>query len=547
LRSRILGRDRKEGLTNVLLAALAIAGFILSFYFYSINLIAFIISMAIASFSALTLLMRIVIVAAAEVKVDPDFLFSILHMRALATGRAPAAEILDVVSRDSSYGRYGRVYRKIAVLVKEWGYSVPDAIIYVGRQVKEKVFREFLLRFATTSRLGEDLVPFLSVEYNTLKSEYENQYIRAVNSLRVLLGVYASTIGAVSFATAAFLLLAFFYGGRIEIVEASFVVALSALIAMALIILRVSPKDYFENEEESSPRARYIDFWSWASLLGVSLLLARDVILRKVYFTSFVAALGVLGVLLLPAGLMAVSYESYINDIDTFFPVFIRSLGSHLSIVPSLSKALRPLLRVELGKLKKPLRKLYALIEMGIPPSISWKKFAVITGSELVRRGTRIFSDVAERGGDLAEVGVFISDHTNFLIGLRRLKAQVAGGFISTVIVMHLTMVSLLELVLDLMIYFNGLLQSVRAGVPEELSTFIIIGGISEHTLRLLMTSFIFALTFLNSYVIAKSRPGSLKGFWFYLSILSMLSSATLLGTKYGVWWILKKIVGKQF
>ncbi len=544
---RLRFKEDRENLINIVLTIITLAGFGASFYFYSISILLFGIAVSISLFSALTLIMRIIIRGAAEVKVDPDLLFSILHMRALATGKVPTTEMLDVVSKDRTYRDYSKTYRKIAMLAKEWGYSIADAITYVANNIKEKAFKEFLLRLAAVARLGEDLEPFLNVEYNTLKSEYENQYARSVNTLRVLLGVYAATIGAVSFAISAFLLLAFFYGGNIGIVEISFLGAFVSLMAMALVILRVAPRDYFENEEEKSRRARYIDMWSLGALLGTLALLLKDVVIRRIYFTSFVSALGVLGVLLLPAGLMAVAYEGVINDIDTFFPVFIRSLGSHLSVVPSLSRALQLLLRVELGKLKKALKRLYALIETGIPPDIAWKKFSATTGSELVRRGTRIFSDAMSRGGNLSEVGVMISDHTNFLMALRRSKAQVASGFISTAIIMHVSMVSLLELVLDIMLYFGGLLSTIKTGISPELASFIMVGSLNEPLLRLLIAVFTLASTFLNAYVIAKSKPGSIRSFWLYLSILAMLSAASLLGTRYGVWLFLKKVVGPRF
>ena len=544
---KLLGGQRennKETIVNMILAFITIAGFALSFYLYSISFRMFMFAVALSTSSAIALIMRLIVKATGEVKIDPDLLFSLLHMRALATGKVPVTEMLDVVSRGSSYREYGDVYRKIAILAKEWGYSIADAITYIGREIREKAFREFLLRLATVARLGEDLEPFLNVEYNTIKSEYENQYVRAVNSLRVLLGVYASSVGAVSFAISSFLLLAFFYGGKMGVVEISFFASFASLIAMALVIIRLTPKDYFENEEEKPDMARYIDFWSLGATLASIALLTRDVLIKKSYFTSFVAALGVLGVLLLPAGILATSYEGNINDIDAFFPVFIRSLGSHLSIVPSLSRALRLLTRVELGKLKKPLRKLYAIIESGISPDIAWKKFARETGSELVRRGTKIFSDAISRGGDLTQVGVIISDHTNFHLALRRSRAQIASGFISTVIIMHISMVSLLELVLDIMVYFGGMLTSIRSGVNPGLASLIISGSINEPALRLLILVFSSAATFLNAYLIAKSKPGSLRSFWLYLSILSMLTSAALLGTRYGVWWFLRKVIG---
>jgi Archaeal flagella assembly protein J len=82
-----------------------------------------------------------------------------------------------------------------------------------------------------------------------------------------------------------------------------------------------------------------------------------------------------------------------------------------------------------------------------VDPRVAWGLFADESSSEMATRGTHIFIDTVETGGDLGEAGALISDHVNELFGLRASYIQVFKTFEVTLYLMHLIVIVLLMFV----------------------------------------------------------------------------------------------------
>lgn len=482
-------------------------------------------------------------------RVDLDLVYALLHMRLIASGKAPPGKVLSSAADPELYGKYSKLFGRAVVLAREWGYNLSDALAYLSKGIRETSFREVVQRLSATIRLGANLEKFFETEYNTLFHEYQFQYQRSVNNMRVLLGVYVAIMAAMVFMTSNILLLSFFYGGSLTIVFEAILIGTLVTIGLGLIIILVLPKDLFEVKgkfKKYNRTLKLIDITAIGAIVASIILAAATIKLRGASQTSLSLALVVASLPFIVPGGLALKLESEVRDVDVFFPVFIRSLGSFMATVPSLKNALSQVLRAELGKLTRLLTRFLARLENEVPPQIAWKIFAAESGSELVRRGSRIFQDTVEYGGDLVLAGDSISSHNNTLLALRRLRGQVSSNFISSVIIIHATVVAISIFIVGLIEYFNKVIEAIMANLEQSISPYLFFSPINMYIVNILINIFIAALTFINAYLIVVVRPYSKRAFWLFLSILMAVTGVAAYLSYIVVGYLIETMAGIQ-
>jgi len=454
---------------------------------------------------------------------------------------------LEAVSSEKLYGRYSQLLARAVLLAREWGYNLSEALSYLAGSIRETAFREVVQRLAATIRLGADLEKFLDSEYDTLFHEYEYHYQRMMNNLRVLLGVYVSVMAALVFAISSFTLLEFFFGGSAGVLVKTYVVSLASVTALGAIIILLLPREYFEVKGRESRENRLVFLIDTLAAAGALLGAAAAALYlhgRPVNAKTLGIALILAGAPTLPAGLLALRYESYVQDIDVFFPVFIRSLGSFIATIPSLKEAIRQVLRADLGKLTKLLLRFRARLENEVPPRIAWRRFSIECGSELVRRGSRIFQDTVDYGGDTVLAGKLVSDHNNALLRLRRLRAQVSSNFTSTAIIVHASVVAISIFILGLTGYFNALLHKLAGQLPGSVAPMMIVSPVNMEFVSRAIYVFTGALAIINAYLISIVRPYSTRGFWLFYAVLLLVTGATSYLSDTILYYVLKTMTG---
>ncbi len=482
-------------------------------------------------------------------KVDLDLVYALLHMRLVASGKAPPGKVLASVSDPDYYGYYSRIFGRAVLLAREWGYNLSDALSYLAKEIRDKAFREVVQRLAATIRLGASIEEFLETEYDTLFHEYIYQYQRMMNNLRVLLGVYVAVMAALVFAISSFTLLGFFFGGSSSLLVQAYVASLMVVTGLGASIILLLPREYFDIRGREARENRTVRAIDLSAIVGSLVGLALAAVYLKgsgINSKSLGVAMALAGVPLLPAGYLVTRYESFIHDVDVFFPVFIRSMGSFIATIPSLKHAVSQVLRADLGKLTKLVERLHARILNEIPPHIAWKRFSIESGSELVRRGTRIFQDVVEYGGDTVLAGRTISDHNNSLLGLRRLRGQVSSNFISTAIVIHASVVSISIFIVGLVGYFNQVLTSMVGQLSPQVAQYIFLSPVNVEFINKSVYVFTGALTIINAYLIALVRPYSQRAYWLYQAILLIASGIAAYLSAVAVNYILTTMAGIQ-
>jgi flagellar protein FlaJ len=463
------------------------------------------------------------------VKIDYDLLYSIMHMYSISTGSQPPGVVLKIAG-EGPHGRYSKVLKRAGELSKKWGYTVPEAVSLIALREKNKAFKEFLERFAVVSSVGEELVTFLKVEFDTLKFNFENIYNRSLDSLNVLYGVYTSTMVSVIFAISTLLMLSFFFGGgSLKMILMGYISAMFIIIILGSLVILKAPKDYFEAKASRNPVAQFADILAIVAII-IGMILSYYIINDAINYVTLGFSMLIIGLLLIPAGYIINNMENVINDYDTFFPVMIRSLGTYLSQVPNLKQAIKDLAKVELGKLKNLLKKLNSALFLGVENDIAMQKFGLDTNSETIYRSLKIFSDTDKYGGDLLSVGVVLSDFDNMILSLRQKKLQVFGNFFSALIIMHASIIAILEFMSLITYYFNSLLVPLSSGLSSTFPGFISPQPGMVVFLNLGTIAFSVILAVINSYILAITKVGSLRSFYLFLAIMFILTGLTLVG-----------------
>ncbi|MCE4606330.1 MAG: type II secretion system F family protein [Desulfurococcales archaeon] len=476
--------------------------------------------------------------------VDVDLVYTLLHSRLIASGKPPIGDIFkSVAERREVYGGYADIARRVYLLGKEWGYSFPQAIRIVADSIRDKVTKNILYRLGGVLAVGEDVEQFLEREYITLLAEYRSIYTRTMDNTRVLLGLYVTMIGSLMFLAATFLILSVFFGSNAGILKASyFGIELALIVQAVLVYISVRPEP-FEYEGRENRTRRLLRLIGMA-MIAASIFSGVLLVLKGVTGYKLISlTLLVLGITTLPIGLTGKLGESQVKEIDEFFSVFIRSYGMHLATIPNMIKSLEPLLASNLGPLIQPLKRLYARLVNSILPNHAWTLFSRDTRSELVHRGTVMFIDTIEYGGDPGLAGSLISDHHNEMNRLRKVRYEVSSTFSSTLLIMHATAISILIVMAELMNLFSNVISTLSTQVPPQFVSLFPFSAVNMSIISIFNSIIIITLTIANSAVLYRVAPGSKLSFFYYLGLYAIVSAGTVYASAILIDMVFSKVI----
>lgn len=460
------------------------------------------------------------------IPVSDDLVFILIHMKSMMTSNPPLTTLFQKVGETTLYKKkYRELYAKVANLTKNWGYSLPESLKLVSKEAPNRVDEQLFQRFSAIVATGANVKEYLRLEYSTLFSEYKSGYTRMIEALRVVLGVYTTLVGALTFLVATLILLGVIFGGVIELTATVLISVGISLLAMSVLLYVSIRRPLFEYSKSKAPLAKYIKFLGLTGNIVFTLLILRLIITHNIFDLNATSMhLIYAGAALLPASILIKVYEGRINEYDTFFPAFLRSFGEHLAVVPNQVESLKPLLTAELGKLKKLLTKVYASLLNKIDPRTTWTRFYEESGSEFIARGMKIFTDTFELGGDTGEAGALLSDHVNELYRLRLMYMQVFRVFEITLYVMHLTAVALIIFIGGFMDLFMKVIAYYAITIPPEIVgiTGFFTATREDVVLMVNITSIILSIS--NTMALCSVNPGSKYAVHHYLSIILIIT-----------------------
>jgi flagellar protein FlaJ len=186
------------------------------------------------------------------------------------------------------------------------------------------------------------------------------------------------------------------------------------------------------------------------------------------FLYGFHLLLIVLGISLLPTGVMAWLDNGKVNKRDQELAPFLRSLGNvTASMGTTIGASMEKIDRRSLGTLEPTIRRLQTRLRKQISPDKSWDAFRDEAGSELISRGTRMFVDGVTLGGPPERVGAIAAEFAMDAALMRSRRLVSSAPFAFLVIPLHFAMTGLMVFVLEIMKAFNTRI-SVAADTLES-------------------------------------------------------------------------------
>ncbi|MEM2343603.1 MAG: hypothetical protein QXY36_01960 [Sulfolobales archaeon] len=462
-----------------------------------------------------------------EGNVDLPLLYLLLHMYAVSTGKPVRTRLFQLNSVLGDYGDYEATLRRIAALATEWGYGFVRSIRLVSRDVRNRVFREFLLRFSEVLRTGEDPTRFLEVEFAAARRNYQAQYYRAMDLMRIILGMHTTLMSSAAFILTVMAVFMVFVGSNITTYLLTLIGSLTVVGTFTVITYIVVPKEWVSPNIKPKPRHIYSKYN--ASVIVVLSLSSVTGFLIYTNLNNLELAIMVTGGLTLLPGLIATKIENDIKKVESFYPIFVRSFGLTYSVLPNYVRALASILMSDYGALTKHIKLAYAKLSNGIDPKIVWRHFSLNVWSNLVMRSTNVLVDAVEVGGDLRNTGVALSDLFIRLNDLRSTRERIARTFEATTYILQILVTSVSISIINILQMFSKFMESLSAGLEVTELYGLIPFYITPESISFIYTTtllFLVVLVIANALTIKLAYGGLVETLWIQISVLSIATAS---------------------
>lgn len=398
-------------------------------------------------------------------KIDFEFPFFMLYLRAVTSGTLSRFVLLRNISEKIVFKYIGKPLRKILVLSEEWRYPQAKASELVSEEAPTEDLSNFLYKFSQSISSGETVNDFIEREYKNYSAEYEAERGQAILRLKTLSDAYLPLMSVTLFLTTTMLISSIFYDAEIMImltIVAVIVISFLLYIVSWLIYNSAKPESILIEEQKEKPRKRKIlDILSFGSitLCGVSLLIPVN------YFWH----LFIIGLILLIPGSIGKYYVSKVKKAEKDYPSFFRYISSNLTVDIPLADILERSIDTDFKSLNTPVKSLYNKLKLRVSPKLAWWSFETEIDSKLIRRVNLIMTDTLATGGDLSVASKFIENFFHTYTSIRRQRYSAVGYHIGILLPLYYVMCVLFAIIYG---FFDALEEIIirMASIIEILS-----------------------------------------------------------------------------
>ncbi len=444
--------------------------------------------------------------------VDTEDLFLLIHLYALTSSGVERKEAIDLVSMDERiYRRASKILRFVGTLVKKWGYDTVSALVMASRRARRMFTKNFLERLSQIVGSGADLVSFLRSEVEGTLALYKSQADKTFEAARILFSLFSTFMSTSVFILANLIIMAMLLGGGDYLAIISSIGLLISLTALAMVVIVMMPREPMavSGTKIDKTITRYMVL---SILLGLSLFIFA----YYIYPYTMIFPMIMLSLPMIIFGRLILRIESRLMKYDDAFPIFIRSLGYILSVVPDMRQGLATILRGSLGILHSSISTLRRRLMMGVQLERAWNIMLDEIGSRLCLFSGRVMIQTFVYQGDVRGIGKMLGDAMEAINDLRKKRIQMARAFESTLIMLHLLASAILGLVSSLVTLFSQIL-----GLTEQ--RIIVISPISSDTIFSINMVTIITLAIVDGLVARASYPGSIKGAVYQIGVMLAL------------------------
>lgn len=470
-------------------------------------------------------------------RVNDDMLFLLTYMAAISTADIKRDRIFDYAGRQKEY-EASKYFRQIYILASKWGYEYAKACKYISQKLKDVYLSKLFGRMANTLSSGEPEKGFLKQEKITREEIYSNAYERSIESLKKWTDGYTALMVSVILVVTVILVSVMIYNiDNIETIASLIIFLTLSVCGFALyIVYKAAPAEKklhalrrrSKEQEQIRLLSRILLPLGAVSLTGLTLLgIGKEYIFFGVAFFT------------LPIGALAIVDDRKIDERDSSFPAFIKTLGALAGTTGiTIRSAIENLDRETIGCLKPGVEELHKGLSMGFKARVCWEKFIGETGSELINRSSRIFTDAVELGGDPAEIGNIVSASSLAIVLLRMKRQLVSSSFKGLAVTLHTVMVGLLIFVMEIISKFSGLVSKMSEAYTSAEGSMSGMSGMSMSmfnaaesvpVLYKFTFSVIIILTISNALVIKIVEGGGNYKILFYGGLMSGISGLCMI------------------
>ncbi len=458
-----------------------------------------------------------------------DMLYQLSCMSVIAAAGVPRKLIFEYSSKlPCSAAEY---FRKIDLTCERLKYDYAKGCRLIGENTKEEKMRELLLRFSSSLLSGEPEADFLVREAKAQAEEFENEYTRKIEALKLWSDAYVSLI-----ISAVLVIIMGIVSTMIWSVSSTFLIGLVVISAgtTALgvyLIYLMSPREKIVLSKPGSAEQKKAQAL-FKYMLPAGAVVVSLIMLLKI---NMGWALIIIAILVFPIGWIMNKDDGKVTKRDYEIGTFLNSLGA-------ISGAIGTTVREALGRidmdalnfLRPQVKRLYVRLKSGIQPALCWQRFVEETGSELIKRSVGMFYDSIDLGGDAEQVGHHTSLFATRMALLRAKRKAVTMSFKWLSMAMHVAVVALLVFVSEVITIFGGMVTQAENAMPKvsgapSIGAFTSFNMESLGMLHGLVLPLVIIFTIANAIAPTIADGGSWYKVFFTLGILSAISGICLI------------------
>jgi flagellar protein FlaJ len=468
-----------------------------------------------------------------------DLFYQLSYMSTIATAGVPRDQIFkraaELKCTSADY------FKRVELARQRLKYDYARACRVVGEPLEDGEIKGLLLRLSSSLISGEPEADFLQREAKTRAEDYENEYGRALESMKMWTDAYVSLI-----LSAVLIIIVGVVSTMIWKIETTLILAM-AFIAVATtaigvwLIWLVSPKESvvlkWAGSKEQQMAKKVLK-------LALPIAIALGALFMLVSHNMGIALIAI-AIILFPLGFITSIDNKKISKRDDEVGTFLRSLGGVCTALgTTVNSALGRLDLDAINVLRISVKRLHTRLTSGIKSKLSWRIFIDETGSELANRSVGMFYDAIEVGGSAGEAGQQASFFASRVALLRARRRTVSYPFRWLCIVMHGAVVLLLVFVTEVILAFADMVSKAEEAIPamsgaSSVSAFTSFNLEGLEAMHSLIIPLVLIFTVANAVVPSLAEGGSKYKIFNNLSITAVISGFSLI--------LLPKVAGTLF
>jgi len=458
-----------------------------------------------------------------------DMYYQLAYMSTIAASGVPRDQIFEHSAEiQCSSAEY---FKRIEMARKRLKYDYARACRSVGEPAKDAEMKGLLLRFSSSLISGEPESEFLAREANARAEDYENEYGRNLEAMKMWTDAYVSLILSAVLVIVIGIVSTMIWKIETVLIMGMAFIAVTVTALGVWLIWVVSPKEITVLKWPGSKEQKIANKLFkpvLAAVIGVSVTFL---------FTGQNLGFGLLiiAAIVFPLGFIMSRDDKKIAKRDNEVGTFLRSLGGVCSALETTASS--ALARIDLNAiniLRSSVKNLHTRLNTGIKPRLSWKMFIDETGSELTHRSVGMFYDAIEVGGSAEQAGNQAALFANKLSLLRARRRTVSSPFRWLCITMHTAIIFILVFITEVIVTFGGMLTQAQSSIPSiagspstsAFSSFNL-GGLE--ILQRLVLPLVIIFTIANAIVPTLAEGGSKYKIFNNLGITAAISGIALL------------------